>query len=132
MPPVLDLVGIVVDDMARSLAFYRELGVPIPAGAGSEDHVEVTMPNGLRLAWDQIDMVRSFNPGFQPSTGDGRVALAFLCESAADVDALCERLVAAGYPLHKEPWDAFWGQRYAMVRDPDGNGLDLFAPLDET
>ena len=38
-------------------------------------------------------------------------------------------LVAAGYDGHLEPWDAFWGQRYASVRDPDGNGVDLFAPL---
>jgi uncharacterized glyoxalase superfamily protein PhnB len=28
-----------------------------------------------------------------------------------------------------EPWDAFWGQRYAVVHDPDGNGVDLFCPL---
>jgi hypothetical protein len=28
-----------------------------------------------------------------------------------------------------EPWDAFCGQRYAEVEDPDGNVVDLFAPL---
>ena len=33
----------------------------------------------------------------------------------------------AGYEGHKEPWDAFWGHRYAIVHDPDGNGVDLFA-----
>ena len=33
------------------------------------------------------------------------------------------------YEGHKAPWDAFWGQRYAMIRDPDGNEVDLFAPL---
>jgi len=130
MQPVLDLVGIVVDDMARSLAFYRTLGVEIPLGVDSEPHVEVTMPNGLRLAWDQIDMVRTFNAGFSPASGDGRVALAFLCDSPAEVDSRCDALLAAGYPLHLAPWDAFWGQRYATVHDPDGNGIDLFAPLD--
>lgn len=130
MWPVLDLVGIVVDDMARSLAFYRTLGVPIPHGAEEDDHVEFTMPGGMRLAWDQIDMVHTFNPEFEPGPGDGRVALAFLCASAAAVDAACDRLTAAGYPIHREPWDAFWGQRYAMVKDPDGNGIDIFAPLD--
>ena len=30
---------------------------------------------------------------------------------------------------HKAPWDAPWGQRYALVRDPDGNAVDLFCPL---
>ena len=36
----------------------------------------------------------------------------------------------AGYDGHKEPWDAFWGQRYAQLRDPDGNDVSLFAPLE--
>lgn len=29
----------------------------------------------------------------------------------------------------KEPWDAFWGQRYCSVMDPDGNQIDIFANL---
>ena len=41
-----------------------------------------------------------------------------------------EELVAAGHHGELKPWDAFWGQRYACVQDPDGNGVDLFAPLD--
>jgi uncharacterized glyoxalase superfamily protein PhnB len=45
------------------------------------------------------------------------------------VDAAYQRLTAAGYAGRKEPWDAFWGQRYATVLDPDGNSVDLFAPL---
>ena len=38
-------------------------------------------------------------------------------------------LVNNGARPHKEPWDAFWGQRYAQIHDPDGNVVDLFAPL---
>ena len=38
--------------------------------------------------------------------------------------------MAAGHRGHLEPFDAFWGQRYATVLDPDGNGVDLYAPLD--
>jgi uncharacterized glyoxalase superfamily protein PhnB len=45
------------------------------------------------------------------------------------VDRIYTDLVNAGYEGHLEPWDAFWGQRYATVRDPDGNGVDLFARL---
>ena len=39
-------------------------------------------------------------------------------------------LLAAGGRGHLAPWDAFWGQRYAVVLDPDGNVVNLFAPLD--
>ena len=39
------------------------------------------------------------------------------------------QLLEAGGTSHKEPWDAFWGQRYAQVADPDGTIVDLYAPL---
>jgi uncharacterized glyoxalase superfamily protein PhnB len=38
-------------------------------------------------------------------------------------------LLEAGATAHKEPWDAFWGQRYAQLQDPDGTFIDLYAPL---
>lgn len=128
MQPRLDLIGVVVKDMPRALAFYREIGLDIPPQAEGEDHVEVTLPGGLRLAWDTEEVVRSFDPGWQAPEGGHRMGLAFLCASPAEVDATYERLVGLGYHGHRPPWDAFWGQRYAVMRDPDGNGVDLFAP----
>ncbi|GGK97089.1 VOC family protein [Nocardia jinanensis] len=125
----LDLIGIVTTDLVRSLAFYRVLGVETPEADGTEPHVEAVLPNGLRLAWDTLDTIRSFDPGFSPASGGHPVALAFATASPADVDALYQEVVAAGFHGHREPWDAVWGQRYAVVHDPDGNTVDLFAPL---
>ena len=130
MQPKLDLIGIIVSDMARSLAFYRELGLDIPATADAEGHVEVTVPGGLRLAWDTEEVIRSFDDSFDPAVSSGRVGLAFLCDSPAGVDPVYRRLVDLGYPGHKAPWDAFWGQRYAIVHDPDGTEVSLFASLE--
>lgn len=125
----LDLVGIVVKDMAATLRFYRLLGLEIPPEADGEGHVEVQLP-GFRLAWDTQAVIQSFDPEWTPPTGEARgMGLAFLCASPAEVDALYGRLMAAGYASRKTPWDAFWGQRYAQVKDPDGNTVDLFAPL---
>jgi catechol 2,3-dioxygenase-like lactoylglutathione lyase family enzyme len=125
-----DMIGIVVDDMARSLAFYRLLGLDIAEGQENEPYVEVITPNGYRLSWNSAAMMREIDPGWTPPTGS-RLALAFKCDSPADVDAVYHRLVTAGFRGHKAPWDAFWGQRYATVLDPDGLGVDLFAPLSE-
>ncbi len=125
----LDVVGVVVADMARSLAFYRRLGVELPASADGEPHVEASLPGGLRMAWDTADVVRSFDPDWIPPSGGHGLGLAFLCDSPAEVDTTYAALVQDGYQGHLEPWDAFWGQRYAVVRDPDGNSVDLFAPL---
>jgi catechol 2,3-dioxygenase-like lactoylglutathione lyase family enzyme len=125
----LDAIGIVAQDLARSLAFYRELGVDLPAGAEDQPHVEATLPGGLRLMFDAVETVRSFDPQWSPASGGPQVALAFLAESPAEVDRIYARLTSLGYHGHLEPWDAEWGQRYASLRDPDGNGVDLFAPL---
>ena len=124
----LDLVGIVVRDMGASLEFYRRLGLDIPEVAEEEPHAEATTPSGLRIAWDTAELIEQIDPTWTGPSGGHRIALAFLCPSPAQVDAKYDELAALGHG-HKEPWDAFWGQRYAIVKDPDGNPVDLFAPL---
>lgn len=129
MSPTFSVTQLVVADMAASLAFYRRLGLPIPPEADQEPHVDVAVANGARLSWDTVETIRSFDPDWQPATGGPGVGLAFECADTAEVDKVYAELVAAGYHGHLRPWDAFWGQRYASLRDPDGNGVDLFAAL---
>lgn len=124
----LDLIGIVTADLAASLSFYRALGVEIPPEADTQPHVEVTLAGGVRLAWDTEQTIRSFHPGWSGGA-DGRVALAFRLADPAAVDSAYGEMVAAGAAGDLEPFDAFWGQRYAVLRDPDGNTVDLFAAL---
>jgi catechol 2,3-dioxygenase-like lactoylglutathione lyase family enzyme len=125
----LDVVGLVVADMAKALKFYRALGLSIPAEADDQPHVEVPLPGGLRLMFDSEETIRSFHPDWKPTPGAGRVGLAFALPDAAAVDAAYAELTGAGHVGELAPFDAFWGQRYAVVHDPDGNGVDLFAPL---
>lgn len=129
MTPQLDFIGIVVSDMAASLAFYRRLGLEFPADAEQAPHTEATITGGLRLALDTEATVRSFHSEWTPPRDGGRVGLAFRCADPAEVDAVYADLVDAGYRGELKPWDAPWGQRYAVVDDPDGNGVDLYAAL---
>jgi len=124
-----EVIEIVVADMARSLAFYRRLGLDIPDAADGEGHVDLSLPGGLRMSWDTVEIIRSFDAGWTAGTGGPRTSLAFRCDSPAEVDATYRDLLDAGYEGHAEPWDAPWGMRYAVVHDPDGNGVDLFADL---
>ena len=128
MPPRLTVVELVVSDMAAALAFYRRLGLDAPPEADGQPHVEAALPGGLRLAWDTVETIRSFDLDWAPPSGGHRIGLAFRLDAPADVDRAYAELVALGYAGHKAPWDAFWGQRYAIVHDPDGNPVDLFAP----
>ncbi len=77
---------------------------------------------------DGEDVIKSFRPDWTRETGN-QIALAFACTSPADVDETYQRVVDAGFEGDKEPWDAFWGHRYAQLRDPDGVQIDLFAAL---
>ncbi len=124
----LDAVGVVVADMAATLEFYRMVGLDIPPGAEAESHVEAEIGNGLRIMFDTEDLIASVNPDWEPGSGNGRVTLAFMCRDALSVDRIYNQVVAAGHESVKVPFDAFWGQRYATVLDPDGNPVDLFAP----
>lgn len=123
-----DLLGLVVKSIPESVDFYRLLGLDIPQPPEGEDHFEYVLPNGLRLAWDNVELMKSFLPHWVEPVGH-RMGMAFLCESPTAVDATFERMVGAGHLAVSPPWDAFWGQRYAQVGDPDGNVVDLFAPL---
>jgi uncharacterized glyoxalase superfamily protein PhnB len=46
------------------------------------------------------------------------------------VDEIYARVTEAGFEGEKEPWDAFWGQRYALLGDPDGVRINLYAALE--
>jgi uncharacterized glyoxalase superfamily protein PhnB len=120
-------IGIVTRDIAASVRFYRLLGLDVPEPDESPHH-DVELPGGIRLMWDTEELMRELDPEREEPRGH-RMALAFECESPGDVDATYARLVEAGYEGKKAPFDAFWGQRYANVVDPDGNVVDLFAAL---
>ena len=129
--PRLDMIGLIVSDLDRAMDFYRRLGLHFPDDPDPEGHghVEATLPGGLRFALDTEESVRSFDPDWSAPSDGHRMAIAFLCDSPDEVDRLHDELVRAGGETRKPPWDAFWGQRYAQATDPDGNAIDLFAPL---
>ena len=124
--PKLSAIGIVSKDLGASIAFYRLVGVAFPKPDG--DHVEATLPNGLRLMLDDLKLIKELDKDWTAPAGH-RMGLAFECSSPAEVDAVHATVTAAGHPSKTSPWNAPWRQRYAQVIDPDGNVVDLFAEL---
>lgn len=128
MTPRFEAIGMVVSDMGRAIAFYSQLALEFPDGAESEGHAEASVA-GVRIMLDTEETIRSFDPEWKPPSEGHRSAIAFRCDSPAEVDATYAALLESGGTSHKEPWDAPWGMRYAEVKDPDGNVVDLFADL---
>ena len=125
--PNLNAIGIAVSDMAASIRFYRLLGLDVPE-TPDEDHVDAFLPNGVRFMLDSEDVMRSFREDWVRRTGN-QLSFALECGSPAEVDEVYARVTAAGFQSEKEPWDAFWGQRYALLLDPDGVEVSLYAAL---
>ncbi len=120
-------IDIVVVDMSKALAFYRTLGLDTPDGS-DQQQVQVETPGGISLGFLTEAVVRQAMPDWVTPLGQ-RVTFACHCDSAAELDATYAKVVAAGYVGLKEPWNTDWGQRYAFLRDPDGNRVDLFTEL---
>jgi catechol 2,3-dioxygenase-like lactoylglutathione lyase family enzyme len=121
-------IDIVVADMAKALAFYRALGLDAPESQAAEGQVQIATKGGATLGLITEALIRQFNPHWVTPIGQ-RVTFACRCDSAAELDRVYRTMIEAGHTGLKEPWDAFWGQRYCFLQDPDGNRVDLFAAI---
>ena len=124
----LEAIGIVSEDTSKSIHFYGILGVSFSETGGS-GHWEGKASDETRLMLDSVDLMRTINPEWKKPEGSSGVILCFKQNSPEQVNELYSRITKAGFKGLKPPWDAFWGQRYSSVLDPDGNQVDIFATL---
>ena len=129
---VLNQLNIVARDFDRTLAFYRRLGVEISDHANHAEirHAEVTLENGFVLEFDNLALARTYNAAWRQPAGSSRALIGFSVATREAVDERYADLVAAGYDGRQPPYDTFWGARYAVVADPDGNDVGIMSPLD--
>jgi catechol 2,3-dioxygenase-like lactoylglutathione lyase family enzyme len=125
----MNTLDIIVADIESSIEFYRRLGLDFKVDPGYPDHAGCDLANGVHLMFDQEKFTAMARPGWERGAGSPPVFLSFQFSSPEAVDAKYAELIEAGYVGSREPWDAFWGHRFATVLDPDGNGIDLFCPL---
>ncbi|WP_424213444.1 VOC family protein [Streptomyces sp. BI20] len=134
MATKLAIINIIAADVPKTLAFYRRLGLDIPASADSMDHVEIPVAPGLVMAFDTEGVYQAFDADWRgpaPRTHE-RQSLMFRSDTPAEVDALHAALLETGGTPRRPLQDAPWGERYASVLDPDGLEITLVAPLPTT
>jgi len=129
----LHMLNVVVSDMEASLDFYRRLGVAVPAGENAADvHVQLRMPGGFSLELDTAESARLWHAGWRAEPASARVVIGFSLPTREAVDERYAELTSAGYAGRQPPFDAFWGARYGIVADPDGNDVGLMSPIEES
>lgn len=123
-------INLIVADLERSRAFYERLGIEFgsrnrhgegPAEACVSTNTGITMvlhSTGFASWWDESAP--------QPTPGGPQVDLQLA--STAQVDAIVADLEVAGARVIKAPADMPWGQRFAIVGDPDGHRVGLKSP----
>ncbi|MDN5634850.1 MAG: VOC family protein [Brevibacterium sp.] len=130
----LDAISIITADMPAAVQFYSSLCLDLVDGGADAPHTEFSS-GSLRLLLDTAQGMLSIDPEWTRPTGGHRMSLTFDCSTAEAVDSTFAQLTAGGAGADPvagvvhEPWDAFWGQRYAVISDPDDNQVDLFAAL---
>jgi catechol 2,3-dioxygenase-like lactoylglutathione lyase family enzyme len=135
-PLALAQINIVVRNMQRSLAFYRLLGVAIDDTRDAEwadwvaHHANGVASNGVRVEFDSVAFAKQWNPGLDEAKLGSAVLPMFHVSSREEVDRVHARVTDAGHRTHKAPEDAFWGARYAIVEDPDGNSVGIMSAID--
>ena len=131
-PPDLHMLNVVVGDMAASLDFYQRLGAVTPHVTPDGVHAQIRMPGGFSLELDTADSVRTWHAGWRADPRGVKVVMGFKFPTREAVDERYAELTGAGYVGRQSPFDAFWGARYAIVADPDGNDVGLMSPIDES
>lgn len=133
MTPIrLDQLNLIVRDVEASRVFYRRLGLDFGEGSDpvwGKHHVGAKAGDhaGIDVDLDSTSFAGKWDSGWPGGTG---VVLGFKVDSRQEVDDLVASLAADGVPVQQEPFDAFWGARYAVLGDPDGNGVGIMSPID--
>jgi uncharacterized glyoxalase superfamily protein PhnB len=136
MQPDLKQLDLVVRDMDATLAFYRAAGIEIPESVVLRTptgihHVDITLPGGMVLHFDSPALAKVYNRGWREWSGAGsRSVVTFSVATREDVDRIHATLNGLGHRTSQPPFDAFWGARYAIVEDPDGNHIGFMSPSD--
>jgi catechol 2,3-dioxygenase-like lactoylglutathione lyase family enzyme len=127
--PIFDGINLVVRDMDAAVAFYRRLGIEVPDGMQEWDphHRVADAGSGTDFDFDSVAFAHQWDEGWPGGPG---AVIGFRVESREEVDRLFAVLTGAGYRGQQPPCDAFWGARYAIVEDPDGNAVGLMSPSD--
>jgi catechol 2,3-dioxygenase-like lactoylglutathione lyase family enzyme/mannose-6-phosphate isomerase-like protein (cupin superfamily) len=126
--PMPDQFNLVVSDMEATVAFYRQLGLTIPdtEPAFQFHHRSPKLDGGMDLDFDSVEFAQHWDGGWRGGMG----VLGFKVDSRERVDEIYTNLTRAGYHAQQQPYDTFWGARYTVIEDPDGNAVGIMSPID--
>jgi catechol 2,3-dioxygenase-like lactoylglutathione lyase family enzyme len=124
----LNAVGVTASNITKSVEFYTLLGFQFSSFKPEDDHVEsIPDADSAKLMIDSVKLATELIGEAPTHSNHSGFALEY--DIPTEIDEIVSKIEAAGFKIAKEPWDAFWGQRYAVVIDPEGYLVDLYCRL---
>ena len=126
MKPRITLITLGVDDLERSLSFYRDgLGFATKGIVGTEFEygsvVFIPLQAGLTLAlFPRESMARDAGLPVDPPSAT-EFSIGHNVRSEKEVDSVMEQARRAGAAIVKAAEKTFWGGYAGHFRDPDGH-----------
>lgn len=132
----LFMLGVMAQDMDKSLEFYRRVGVDFPEGSEDKTHIEVKMGeltfflDSRPTRWDPEFVWNEDAAGKEPSAFYPTL-FEFYLKTREAVEAKYAELIGFGYRGHHAPYETSFGMCFAMVKDPDGNIVLLSGDMEK-
>ena len=123
-PHSLVSIRIITDDIARTVSFYEQV-TGVPADWSTPDFAELKTSVGT-LAIGSTRTVALFGAGSARAADNHTAIIEFLVD---DVDEEYERIKQFTDEFVNTPTTMPWGNRSLLLRDPDGNLVNLFTPV---
>jgi predicted lactoylglutathione lyase/uncharacterized protein YndB with AHSA1/START domain len=122
MKPKITIITLAVDDLEKSLAFYRDgLGLPTQGLADGADHVLFELQGDLSFVLFLRTEVAKIANQTDAARGSSECILSYAAASKAEVDTILKRAEAAGGTLAGPPKEESWGGYAGHFQDPDGH-----------
>lgn len=126
MKPRINILTIGVNDLEKSLRFYRDgLGLETQGIIGTEfEHGSVVffeLKNGIKFAlYERKNLAWDSGLQHQPDSAT-EFSIGHLVNSKEEVDALMDQAKKAGAKIVKPAQETFWGGYGGYFQDPDGH-----------
>jgi catechol 2,3-dioxygenase-like lactoylglutathione lyase family enzyme len=128
---VAGLTNLYCHDVEAALRFYADLlgfveTFRLPK-TGVPEHVEVALQDGFKLGLSSVEAAKRVH-GVDASPGSPAMAITVWADHT---DRTFDRLIGAGVPVVQPPHDTVNNNRAALLRDPDGNLVEIVAKRSE-
>lgn len=128
----LYMVGVIVEDIAKSVEFYRRLGVDVPEGSEEKAFVSIKMGE-LTFFLSNKPITARWDPAraaLADAVGGYKILLEFYLKTREEVEQKYAEMIGYGYASHAAPYITPFNNYFALINDPDGNTILLSGEVD--